>query len=283
METVDLENGTADSVGGITGSTLAMDDEEYVHDQLPSVEEYKTHMSGIVTSPKTTDDVKQAGLINDGDDDEEVVHDQLPSVEEVKAATQPQQLSCWRKCCRILGFLLFLVALVAAVVLPIVLIGPNNTFNLKRSSRRADVVDYLVALSISSKTALETPGTPQCDAATWIADDDAFYMPIPPGTNKHNRFVERYALAVFFYATDGPNWHYNLNFLAPMDHCYWSQIFRTSSNALLQLGVYKCEDLTYADANSGGILVTSMFVRKSLLSSSSIDGIIVSDAAKPFS
>jgi hypothetical protein len=270
MQSQDLEN--ADSVGGDTLASFNMEDEEQVHDQLPSLEEYKTNMTGAVSSPRGDNDTTTTG-----DEEDVAVHDQLPSVEEVKASMAPpkQTKNRCQKCLCIFA-VLFVIAIIAVAIIVPTLVLTKDEYNplrissrradvdeynpLRISSRRADVVDYLLKLEISTEDHLSKPGTPQYDAATWIADDDAYYMPIPKGDTKHSRFVERYVMAVFYYSTGGPNWSYKMNFLEPLDICNWNQDFITSSGSRLRLGVNACGEVGQVGINN--YLTLKMGLRK---------------------
>jgi hypothetical protein len=81
------------------------------------------------------------------------------------------------------------------------------------------IVEYLQDLSVSSRQHLEIPGSPQFQAALWLAQEDGLTMEIPTATSNtntntlttnsdnsddatttstHTRFVECYDLAVFY-------------------------------------------------------------------------------------
>lgn len=55
--------------------------------------------------------------------------------------------------------------------------------------------------------------------------------------------LERYALAVFYFSTDGPNWARDLPFLSETDACSWNNGWVQSSRPF---GVY-CEDGPFVD------------------------------------
>jgi preprotein translocase subunit SecG len=132
--------------------------------------------------------------------------------------------------------------------------NPNNPS--KSVSRIPAVADYLQALDISTMALMNSEGTPQNRALKWIADDDAYQLALPETTTSipfgggrllllpgHNPFVERYSLAVFYYSLGGPEWTYQYNFLLPTDHCDWYQDFFTSSGTILRLGVNDCQNI----------------------------------------
>jgi len=123
-------------------------------------------------------------------------------------------------------------------------------------------VDWLSRHHISNYTDLVTEGSPQYQAAVWMADLDVLREEVPANvvaetfeTNTHDllkefnatnsgtvvtneekqevayhqhvkneRFLQRYVLAVLYFATNGGNWTDNLKFLSEMHECSW---FRT--------------------------------------------------------
>ena len=117
-------------------------------------------------------------------------------------------------------------------------------------NRFDQAVDYLVAVGVSERSALETANTPENYAVKWIANDDQMQFDIPSmnesssGLQPHTRFTERYALAVLYYKTGGPTlWKYQLNFLQPIDHCFWYQDFVTTTGNIVRQGVSECNTL----------------------------------------
>ena len=111
-------------------------------------------------------------------------------------------------------------------------------------------VDYLVAVGVSERSALETANTAENYAVKWIANEDQMQFDIPSltdsssGLQPHTRFTERYVLAVLYYKTGGPTlWKYQLNFLQPIDHCFWYQDFVTTTGNIVRQGVAECNTL----------------------------------------
>jgi len=70
----------------------------------------------------------------------------------------------------------------------------------------------------------------QYGAAVWIAQYDKFRIAIPSPTtsssHEEHQFLQRYALAVLFFATGGTEtWVYKMNFLSGLHECGWYDLF----------------------------------------------------------
>jgi hypothetical protein len=97
-----------------------------------------------------------------------------------------------------------------------------------QANRLTSIREYLVDLQISTAVELETTGSHQNRALNFMSALDRMQMQVPPGgmnTQAGFKFVERYVMTVFFYATDGPRWNYNLLFLSEHDTCDWFFVF----------------------------------------------------------
>jgi len=216
------------------------------------------------------------------DDTEEYVHDQLPTVEEIKGSyTHSNDKS--------LGFIHFfalfggLILVTLAIVLPITL-GPNKSSNrsprppkhhdgspahapapsptVPPQQREDSIIKHFVNLGIATEAELTTAGTPQHNALTWLAFYDEPFSKVPSTMRLHSRFVERYALAVFYFATNGPAWTFKMNFLSGIDHCDWNDDFLTATGTVLKLGVSNCTYAAESDLWAGGKMVTGLSLRK---------------------
>lgn len=259
-------------------------DEENVHDQLPSAEEYKAKMSDGNISGSTRDNPQ------DGEDE----HD-LPTVDEYKSnlsfRDQEEKPKSRAGLYTFLCLVLLLI-IVTAIAVPLALRGKGkgnapakNTggsgltssgpgagstimtatpvFNPTRPPTRAPTVAdlprkdraiaYLTNYGIVDRAILNDPNSPQAKATNWIAEEDVFEIEIPTFPNGNGgvpysstRFAERWALAVFYYATDGANWRYNLNFLEPIDHCDWFDRFVDPTGSIIRQGVTECQQFAPA-------------------------------------
>ena len=239
------------------------------HDQLPSVEEYKA-ATGHRNKPSlrrpdpfgtrgkdadrralrgSTISVTQEGDTGDGASEDDGHVDVLVE-EETNTAGYGRKYSnvttsrSWGVACGI--------CVVTVVIITVALVvGTNNKdiapWRISRS-RVTEVKEYLIANAISSRSDLERRESPQFKAAEWIADLDKYQVELPNRMHAHHNFVERYVLAVLFYATGGEtNWKHPLNFLTPNHVCTWYQDFELSSPSYLQtedyltLGVHGCK------------------------------------------
>jgi hypothetical protein len=145
--------------------------------------------------------------------------------------------------------------------------SPSSSLSRSQSSsesRIPAVADYLEALDIATMDDMRFEGSPQNRALKWIADDDEYQLALPDTTSadsfggvRHvqavyptrNPFVERYSLAVFYYSLGGPRWDYQLQFLAPTDHCEWHQNFNTTSGTIIRWGVNECKEIQNYDVS----------------------------------
>jgi hypothetical protein len=72
-------------------------------------------------------------------------------------------------------------------------------------------------------SAWDDPESPQQRAIQWLAQEDQQWRDDEDG-GSNTRLETRYALAVLYFATNGPAWFYNPGFLNPMTHeCTWNK------------------------------------------------------------
>jgi hypothetical protein len=241
MRDDDDDDNTAAAITSVNGDDDTTDVEQPVHDQLPTVEEYKSQRTSDAHDSARMEEISGAFEQNENDDDEPV-HDQLPSVNEAKA-NAGLNLSGQQKFCRCTSTVVVVVLILIAIIIPAVVVTRNNR---SESSRVNEVTNYLADLGVSDLATMKREGTPQHNAVLWIADFDGYNLEIPkdpPLEGAKNSFVERYVLTVFYFASGGVQWTHQMNFLTPQDHCNWNQPFATDSGAQLLLGVNSCKAL----------------------------------------
>jgi len=239
--------------------TVSLDDEEEnaVHDQLPSVEEYKASLGSGSQKLDPKKLMDQENIVNadddfeisgdhsynsedefpednsdgsnlhpnsefgSGRDEESVIHGQLPTVEEIHA--QRTKTSSGGSCCTKtrIGIFLLVVFFLCAIILPVILI--NTQAN--SSARKQEIESFLLDKNLTQSFALDDPGSPQHKAVLFLASEDFDNSEL-----SDEKLTERYALTVFYYATGGPTWRYKMNFLEPTDACLWHSFFMNSKN-----------------------------------------------------
>jgi Leucine-rich repeat (LRR) protein len=106
-------------------------------------------------------------------------------------------------------------------------VSPKGKNNLESSVRFRDLIRLLSEGGISLSQDLQTRDSPQFRSAYWIANKDLeqreFSEPLTIA-NDVNRVIQRYVLAVLYFATGGPDhWHKTLDFVTSTDECAWSQ------------------------------------------------------------
>jgi Leucine-rich repeat (LRR) protein len=96
--------------------------------------------------------------------------------------------------------------------------------------RLSSVASFLIDEGISLEDAVMTAGSPQNRATSFMAIEDVAQLEVP--LSKADplafKFIQRYALATFYYALGGESWDYTMNFLTPDDTCLWFQTILTT-------------------------------------------------------
>lgn len=202
----------------------------------------------------------------------------LPDVEELKTdnATSRKRFS---KKVKLIG-IATVVALVLIIGLSAGLSGKKSNSSSSNSNAAAPaddvsmdseevestigaVVRYEEALHFIENLQLSTPAqladatTPQHMALSWIANKDKMKMDIPNGVTAPNshEFVQRYILAVMYYALDGSNWVFDCSFLSSKSECEWNNGINADGTHQYKFG---------ASCGPKGT-VTELFMRKLFL------------------
>lgn len=124
-----------------------------------------------------------------------------------------------------------ILAIVLAVTLP--QRGPPPSPVPSRES----IIEILAPVSPDGGEALQMPGSAQNEALNWLSNDTF------QGYYTNNKLIQRYALATFYYGTNGDYWFNNSMWLDDGDECgRWEQT----------LGGLTCDPLT-GDVTSLGL------------------------------
>jgi len=130
------------------------------------------------------------------------------------------------------------------------------------AARLIEARAFMIQYGISSASDLDSTGSPQRLALEWICAADSSRIPVPRNhlgsddtwgvvdLTAMMQFVQRYSVAVLYYALGGPaQWKTSLNFLRGDSYeCDWNEPYETRSGGKVDLGVV-CDDPTAADEN----------------------------------
>ena len=78
------------------------------------------------------------------------------------------------------------------------------------------------------------PVTPQRKALNWLAFEDGMRL-TPDNDHWIKKIVQRYALATFYFATNGQTWDNGYHFLTDIDECSWNGKVKNCEFSLLDL------------------------------------------------
>lgn len=107
----------------------------------------------------------------------------------------------------ILGGIGFLLIVIVVVISVTVSGRDTNEQTAAVPARDQELTDIM--LTITSSEDLFNPESPQYEAKEWMINEDPLVL-TPSETVSDERILQRYALAVFYFATDGPeSWNPN--------------------------------------------------------------------------
>lgn len=109
----------------------------------------------------------------------------------------------------------------------------NSAASLKRLQ---DVIKLVTKNEWADSDLLEIEDTPENQAVRWLAQRDPMQLD-PAVDGATAEFQNRFLLALFYYALDGPNWNEQLNFLSTKSVCEWNEDYRTKVQLPVTVGV----------------------------------------------
>jgi len=110
----------------------------------------------------------------------------------------------------------------------------------------SQAVEILVARNISSAQSLSDPTSPQHMALSWLVLEDTEQVDVDSA-----QFIQRYALAVLYFAWGGSDWYHSCNFLSSLHECSWSESMDDEDGAALAIGVTCDQDSQVQGLNLG--------------------------------
>jgi hypothetical protein len=163
-----------------------------------------------------------------------------------------------KRTCIVIGVMALLTAvIVTAVVLPAQMSRPEqrqtNSFPPKKQSMTASnpspsadtnrtfdsIATFLRTFTTVDDHNFQDATKPQYQAISWMADIDTFAYSIPESSkvDGYFDFIQRYALAVLFYATNGEKWDDSSYFLQSTHACTWNYEILMTKDAVMKVGV----------------------------------------------
>ena len=201
------------------------------------------------------------------------------------------QFSSRRRWFYILGAVLVISVIIAVVLVVVTTASPKETTDsdlpftaddgdLQVRSEVAKVVGDIFGAPTAMN--LNVTGSPQRRAALWIGEDDWMldFDTLASDANANNttaevnRFRQRFALATLFFATGGPSWRNNFNFLSLATHeCMWNNQTDDSTDTSLPIHGVLCNDdsvATHINLPDNGLVGTIPWYELSHLNISSL-------------
>lgn len=113
-------------------------------------------------------------------------------------------------------------ALMTVVFLCIVIIPPIILSKKDYyEKRKQELTEFLLQQGIAKGVQLENSNSPQHKALEFLASEKYDNAALA-----QDKLIERYTMAVWYYSTNGPKWRYQMRFLTPEDTCEWFSWFR---------------------------------------------------------
>lgn len=226
-----------------TQSDLRDDDTIFIGDSGPS--------SAVVSAASQAFD---AHLVGDGQsrdyyEDHDGVVDIIHDLEDrnddrgapvLDAVVSDDDVTCWRKRSTKIGICLVFIVVIVAVSVGVsvgLTVGPppsppptesNETISpaptfmpstapsfSPTSTEFTELIDFLSASSLDGGAAVQTASSPQYQAARWLFNNANY------SEYANAQRIQRYAMAVLYYSTDGPNWLQATKWMTDAPECEW--------------------------------------------------------------
>jgi hypothetical protein len=124
---------------------------------------------------------------------------------------------------------IIIIAVTAAVVsgnndelLTTVTPAPTSSPTFVVSDEFKEMVDAIGGTVTSDPTVFQNKSTAQYAAMNWLANEDTYFVDVSLDSLDSRVLVERYVMAVFYFATSGASWRNQYSFLTPISVCSWS-------------------------------------------------------------
>jgi hypothetical protein len=188
-------------------------------------------------TPRTEQDEEESGK----DEEEGIVSAKVIDEDELKAEYQKEMMGniavaavvdeeenkdsgrCPCRAC----LLVLVLAIVLSIVLPLTIGGDTAPILPEVTSSPSPAPTFLTDYEFLQKVLGPISGdevwmdetSPQSQALNWLAFEDPAMLPIKD--TKASTLIERYALAVLYFSTGGPQWAGSVKFLSNYSVCDW--------------------------------------------------------------
>jgi hypothetical protein len=131
-----------------------------------------------------------------------------------------------------------------------------NPGDSETGARLVQVMDIFLDNGISSQENLQNPLSPQYKALSWLVLEDPERVEV-----SSDQFIQRYALAVLYFAWDGPDWSRPLNFLSNQHECGWYDSIMDENGEAVAIGVSCDENLQVRSLDMGTFYLSRQWTR----------------------
>jgi hypothetical protein len=190
---------------------------ESLEERIQRVEELQRRQEGIV--------IGQVLGADNEDGDEEEARSVASSNEDVTSL----RASLFGSKRKMTIAVVLVLAVVAIIVGSVIATSSSNSQKDEApptaapASTLSDLIELLSSVSFDNGTALQTRLTPQNDALNWLASNANL------DTYSDEKRIQRYALAVLYYSTNGDSWYGKVGWLSNFDECDWYSLAEAGS------------------------------------------------------
>lgn len=189
------------SLGATAGEEVKSkndDEEAYVHDQLPSIEEVRTRAATLSASADRANRVSRRRL-------------------------RPP-----RDALKLIFYAGVFLLIVAVIILIVGLVTAGNDGRTTEGMLdRTEVETFLFSQGYVSENDMNDGNSPQHKAITWLVESDgagSVAVPNQEDSFGYTEFLQRYVLVVLYFATSVSGWKTKWNMLTPgLDTCAWNK------------------------------------------------------------
>uniref|UniRef100_A0A7S4QR66 Uncharacterized protein n=1 Tax=Ditylum brightwellii TaxID=49249 RepID=A0A7S4QR66_9STRA len=108
--------------------------------------------------------------------------------------------------------------------------------------KRMEDIKSIISPHISTPESLQLLHTPQYRALYWLAVEDGRRLTIPTSSTQKSKLIQRYILALLYFALDGKRWVHDFKFMTALDECRWNMQVEDENGEVYTGGVGGCDN-----------------------------------------